>query len=81
MDLLSRLEGSNLAWRVLLLRAEDAVAGVAQAGDDVGVVVQALVDGAGVDLHVRVGGEDGLVPTGAATRTTSLMFFTPRSRR
>ena len=37
-----------------LLRAEDAVAGVAETGDDVAVLVQALVHRAGVDLHVGV---------------------------
>ena len=42
---------------VRLLRSEDAVAGVAEAGDDVGVLVEAVVDGAGVDDEIIVGGE------------------------
>ena len=39
----------------MLQRAEDAVAGISQTGHDVGVFVEALVDGAGEDLYVRIG--------------------------
>ena len=39
----------------MLQRAEDAVAGIAQTRHDVGVFVEALVDGAGEDLYVRIG--------------------------
>ncbi len=78
----SPVAGFSLGGRLRhLLRAEDAVASVAQAGDDVGVLVQALVDGAGVDAARRVGGEHGLDALGAATSTMSLMFFTPCLRR
>lgn len=37
-------------------RAENAVAGVAETGKDVGGIVEAIVDGAGDDAHVLVGG-------------------------
>ena len=36
------------------LRAEQAVAGVAEAGHDVALLVEALVDRGGEDRHVRV---------------------------
>src|ERR1044072_6523472 len=39
-----------------LLRAVSAVAGVAEAGDDVAVVVELLVHRGGPDMDVRVGG-------------------------
>src|SRR5690606_32874295 len=45
---------------VLLLGAEDLVASVAQARNDVAIFVQALVDGGGEDGHVRVGLFDSL---------------------
>lgn len=38
-----------------MLGAEDLVTGITQAWHDVAVLVQALVDRGGVDLHVRVG--------------------------
>ena len=38
----------------LLLGAEDAVAGVAQAGDDVAVVVQLFVQSGHIDVHIGV---------------------------
>ena len=38
-----------------LLGAEDPVAGIAQTGDDVGMVVQLLIAGSQVQLHIRVG--------------------------
>src|SRR3712207_9208215 len=37
----------------ILLCAEHAVAGVAQAGDDIGVLVQVAVERRGEDRHVR----------------------------
>ena len=37
-----------------LLGAEDAVAGVAQTGDDVAVLVQVVVLGAQIDVHIGV---------------------------
>ena len=40
---------------ICLLGAENPVAGVAQAGDDVGVLVQPLIQGSQVDFHIRVG--------------------------
>ena len=43
-----------------LLRAEDPVAGVAQAGDDVAVLVELFIHGGDVDLHVGVVGADAL---------------------
>ena len=42
----------------MLLRAENAVSGVSEAGDDVGVFVQALVDGGDVDVDVGMFGLD-----------------------
>ena len=38
----------------LLLRAEDAVAGIAQTGHDVAVLVQVIVQRTGIDVHIRV---------------------------
>ena len=38
-----------------LLRAVDAVAGVAQAGQDIAVIVEFAVDRGGIDGHVRMG--------------------------
>src|SRR5699024_9868003 len=49
-----------------LLCTIDTVAGVAQAGDDVALLVQALVQGAQVDLDVGVGGAQGLDAFGRA---------------
>ena len=43
-----------------LLRAEDAVAGVAETGDDVAVFIEVIVEGGGVDFHIRVLVEHGL---------------------
>ena len=48
-----------------LLGAEDPVAGVTQARDDVGMVVQLLVAGSDVDIHVGM----GLLDSGDALRT------------
>ena len=40
------------------LGAEDLVAGVAEARQDIALFVQAFVDGGGVDLDIRMGGLD-----------------------
>ena len=45
---------------MLLLRAVDAVTSVAQAGDDVAVLVQVVVLGAQVDIHIGVSLVQGL---------------------
>src|ERR1700692_4146378 len=51
-------KSSLLFLRFPLFRAEQAVAGVAQAGADIGVGVELAVDGGGEDRHVgMVGGE------------------------
>ena len=49
-----------------LFRAEDPVAGVAQTGNDVLVLVQTLVNRCDVDIHVRMGLLNGLNALGAA---------------
>src|SRR5450830_2040678 len=46
---------SSCISAVLLFGAEDLVAGIAQARNDVAVFVELFVDGSGVDGHVRVG--------------------------
>lgn len=43
---------AGLAQR--LQRAIDTVAGIAQAGDDVGSLVKMVVDGAGIDMHIGI---------------------------
>ena len=43
-----------------LLRAENPVAGVAEAGDDIAVLVELLIHGAAVELDVGVLGGDEL---------------------
>ena len=48
----SPLDGPSLLSFFYLLCAEDAVAGIAQAGDDVAVVVELLIHGGAVNLHV-----------------------------
>ena len=53
----------------MLFGAENPVPRVAEAGDDVLVVVQALVQGGAVDLHVRVGGDQRPQATSASTAT------------
>ena len=44
--------------RALRQRPEDAVAGIAEAGQDVSVLVQPIVDGTGDDPDVVIGVED-----------------------
>ena len=43
-----------------LLRAEDTVAGIAQAGDDVAMLVELFIHGGNVNFHVGVVGADAL---------------------
>ena len=49
--------GGRFAAPWCLESAEDTVARVAEAGHDVGVLVQALVDGAGIDVDIGVVGK------------------------
>ena len=49
-----------------LLGAEDPVAGIAQTGDDVSVVVQLFIQRCQVDFHVGMGFLDSLHALGAA---------------
>ena len=43
---------AKLSGRFFLLGAENPVAGIAQAGDDIGVLVQPLIQGSQVDFHI-----------------------------
>src|SRR6185312_7883566 len=45
---------TGAVWQRALLRAEDPVAGVAQAGQDVAVRVELAIDRGRVDRHVRM---------------------------
>ena len=51
-------DGSRFRCRDLektdLLGAEDPVAGVAQTGDDVALLIQVIVQSTGIDIHVGV---------------------------
>lgn len=64
--------GSRPCYCTILLRAEDTVAGVAQAGDDVAVVVQLLVQGADIDVHIGVGLMQGLQALGRGHQADEL---------
>ena len=56
-----------------LLGAEDAVAGVAQTGDDVAVLVQVVVQRSTVDVHIGVAlMDEPSTPSGAATEDHQL---------
>jgi hypothetical protein len=46
----------------LLFGAEQSVAGVAETGYDVTVLVELLVKRRAVDMHVRMSGRDGFEP-------------------
>ena len=50
----------------VLLGTENPVAGVAQTGDNVGVLVELLINGGQEDFHVGVGFLNGLDALGAA---------------
>ena len=69
--------------KTVLLCAEEAVAGVAETGQDVTVVVEAAVEGGDEDLHIGVRFGDGLYAdgTGAAMMLISMIFLQPRSLR
>ena len=59
-------------WNALLLfRAKDSVAGVAEAGDDVGVFVELFIDCCDEDVDIRV----LLLDQGDALRAEIRMFF------
>ena len=60
------LETVLILKRTDLLGAEDPVAGIAQAGDDVAVVIELLVHARDVDVHVRVLGLHALHALGRA---------------
>ena len=86
IGLVAAPHGSRPCYCTILLRAEDTVAGVAQAGDDVAVVVQLLVQGADIDVHIGVGLMQGLQALGrghqadelnvlGTARFTTLLFF------
>ena len=53
-------EQAALAGVPALLRAEDAVAGITEAGNDVAVLIEVGVESRGIDFHVGVLVEHGL---------------------
>ena len=59
--------------RCALIWCQNPVACIAQARQDVAVVVQLAVDGGGEDGHVGVGLCSVATPSGAASRQTNLM--------
>ena len=48
------LETVLILKRTDLLGAEDPVAGIAQTGDDVALLIQVIVQSTGIDIHVGV---------------------------
>ena len=62
-----------------LLRAEQPVAGVAEAGADVAVLVQAAVDRGGEHRHVGMVRGERAQPSGAAIRQTKRIRVAPAS--
>lgn len=57
----------------MLLGAEDAVTGIAEARQDVAVLVEFAVDGRGVDRHVGMRLGNAAMPSGQVSRHTNLM--------
>ena len=74
-------KGGRRAGRGSLLRAEQAVAGVAQARHDVAVVVELEVNGGGEDRHIGVLGPQGRDAFGRGDQADILQGARPRTLR
>ena len=72
---------STSPWRRLLGGAEEAVAGVAEARDDVGLVVEPLVDRRRHDVRDERAESSRRIPSGAASTHTQVRGPAPRSAR
>ncbi len=63
--------------RYILFRSKNLVAGIAETGNDIPVLVQSLIDRGGVQLNVRVGFLQRGNTFRRATSTSTLMLVQP----